>query len=368
MQTGRDHRAPLLHRTLGRAALGQPAERLLASRQPSTDDLSRPPAGGLCATWQQLLLSLGQGPGSVPLGLTLIEAQKYARRAEQLAVLKTFAEGELLRRLPFRNLVGGSLSFPAETKLPRVGFRAVNEGYRQSYGVINSDSEFVHLFGGDLDVDRSIVDLQGPEARAAQTEMKVRSMRLTLEAAIINGDDTFDPRAFNGLSKRLVPGEDQTIDNGGSTLNLLALEALTDSVIGYGGDKVLIASKAARRQISTASRQAGGDLYEVIDGRHYFEGIEILLVEEDAEGNPVLGYDEPGDTTSIYCCVLGDAAVCGLQGPFEGRYGISVRDFGEVHDAPVFRTRVDWYVGFAVCNRKAAARLFNVAPMPLVLP
>jgi hypothetical protein len=62
----------------------------------------------------------------VPLGLTLIEAQKYARRAEQLAVLKTFAEGELLRRLPFRNLVGGSLSFPAETKLPRVGFRAVN--------------------------------------------------------------------------------------------------------------------------------------------------------------------------------------------------------------------------------------------------
>ena len=89
----------------------------------------------------------------MPLGLTLIEAQKYARRAEQLAVLKTFAEGELLRRLPFRNLVGGSLSFPAETKLPRVGFRAVNEGYRQSYGVINSDSEFVHLFGGDLDVD-----------------------------------------------------------------------------------------------------------------------------------------------------------------------------------------------------------------------
>jgi hypothetical protein len=288
------------------------------------------------------------------LGLTLIEAQKYARRAEQLAVLKTFAEGELLRRLPFRNLDGGSLSFPAQTKLPRVGFRAVNEGYRQSYGVINSDSEFVHLFGGDLDVDRSIVDLQGPEARAAQTEMKVRSMRLTLEAAIINGDDTFDPRAFNGLSKRLAPGDEQTIDNGGSTLNLLALEAL-------------IASKAARRQISTASRQAGGDLYEVIDGRHDFEGIEILLVEEDAEGQAVLGYDEPGDTTSIYCCVLGDAAVCGLQGPFEGRYGISVRDFGEVHDAPVFRTRVDWYVGFAVCNRKAAARLYNVAPMPLVV-
>jgi hypothetical protein len=74
------------------------------------------------------------------LGLTLIEAQKFARGAEQLAVLKTFAKGELLRRLPFRNLVRGSLSFPAETKLPRVGFRAVNEGYSQGYGVINPNS------------------------------------------------------------------------------------------------------------------------------------------------------------------------------------------------------------------------------------
>jgi hypothetical protein len=42
----------------------------------------------------------------------------------------------------------------------------------------------------------------------------------------------------------------------------------------------------------------------------------------------VLGYDEPGDTTSIYCCVLGDA----------------------------------------VCNRKAAARLFNGGRQRLDLP
>jgi hypothetical protein len=66
----------------------------------------------------------------------------------------------------------------------------VNEGYKQSYGVVDPQSEAVHLFGGDVDVDRSIVDLQGPEARASQVEMKVRSMRLTLEAALINGDAT----------------------------------------------------------------------------------------------------------------------------------------------------------------------------------
>jgi len=211
-------------------------------------------------------------------------------------------------------------------------------------------------------VDRSIVDLNGQEARASQTEQKVRSMRLTLEAAIINGDATFDPRAFDGLSKRLLPAGPQTIDNDGGTVKLTKLEELVDSVNASGGEKVLITSKAGRRQISHASREAGGDLYQVMDGRHWFEDTEILVVDEDANGHPVLGFGEAGSTTSFYCCVFGDELVTGLQGPFEGRYGISVRDFGEVQDAPVFRTRVDWYVGFAVCHDRSVARLFNIGP------
>ena len=122
------------------------------------------------------------------MGLTLIEAAKYENRLEHLAVLKTFSEGELLARLPFMNIAGSGLFYYAEQELPSVGFRAVNEGYTQSYGVVDQRAEAVHLFGGDVDVDRSIVDLMGPEARASQIEMKVRSMRLTLEATVINGD------------------------------------------------------------------------------------------------------------------------------------------------------------------------------------
>jgi hypothetical protein len=127
------------------------------------------------------------------MGLSLIEAAKHETRVERLAVIKTFTEGQLISRLPFRNLLGGALKFAVEKKMPRVGFRAVNEGYRRDYGAVENDTEFVHLFGGDLDVDRSIVDLNGPEARASKTEQKVRSMRLTLEAAVINGDAAFDP-------------------------------------------------------------------------------------------------------------------------------------------------------------------------------
>ena len=43
------------------------------------------------------------------MGLTLIEAAKYETRLEHLAVIKTFAEGELLSWLPFMNIAGGGL-------------------------------------------------------------------------------------------------------------------------------------------------------------------------------------------------------------------------------------------------------------------
>jgi hypothetical protein len=74
---------------------------------------------------------------------------------------------------------------------------------------------------------------------------------------------------------------------------------------------------------------------------HRYQECEILTVDRDALGREILGFSEAVDTTSIYCLAFGDQGVSGLQGPFQGRYGISVRDLGEVPDAPVFRTRVD---------------------------
>ncbi len=308
------------------------------------------------------------------MGLTLIEAAKYENRLEHLAVLKTFSEGELLARLPFMNIAGSGLFYSAEQELPSVGFRAVNEGYTQSYGVVDQRAEAVHLFGGDVDVDRSIVDLMGPEARASQIEMKVRSMRLTLEATVINGDTAANPRAFDGLSKRLQPGDAMAIDNSagagvaGAPLDFDRLDELIDSVNAYGGSKVLVMSKAMRRQLNALARSTmGGGVYQTSTNSygmtvHRYQDCDILTVDRDAQGVEVMGYDEAGGTSSIYCCTFGDQGVTGLQGPFQGRYGISVRDLGEVPDAPVFRTRVDWYVGFAVLHPRASGRLFNITP------
>ena len=257
--------------------------------------------------------------------------------------------------------------YAAEAELPAVGFRAVNEGYSQSYGVIDQRAEAVHLFGGDVDVDRSIVDLMGPEARASQIEMKIRSMRLTLEATIVNGDASADARAFDGLAKRLPPADAMAIDNGDAPLSFDPLDALIDSVDGMGRPKVLLMSRAMRRQLNALARSEQCCSYSAETNAlgmtvHRYQDCEILTVDRDAQGREVMGYDEAGGTSSIYCLALGDQGVTGLQGPFQGRYGISVRDLGEVPDAPVFRTRVDWYVSFAVLHPRSAGRLHGITP------
>lgn len=90
---------------------------------------------------------------------------------------------------------------------------------------------------------------------------------------------------------------------------------------------------------------------------------EVLTVDQDADGHEVMGYDEAGGTSSPpYCITFGDEAATGLQGRFDGRCGISVRDLGEVSDAPVFRTRVDWYIGFACKHPRCVGRLHGIEP------
>ena len=46
--------------------------------------------------------------------------------------------------------------------------------------------------------------------------------------------------------------------------------------------------------------------------------------------------------------------------------GIIIDQLGQVDDAPVDRTRIEWYVGEAIFNGRSAARLFGVTDAAVV--
>lgn len=300
------------------------------------------------------------------MALTLVESAKHARSPEELAVIRELSEGDLLSVLPFRNIAGSGLFWRREEELAGVGFRHINDGLEEDYGTSSQQSEALKFFGGDVIVDRAILELEGPEARAYQVQSKIRALRMSYERVFIKGDETgSNGLEFDGIEKRCgaAGATSQSFANGGAGLSFSALDEMLDSVDAQGGQKYLVMSKAMRRALTASARNGvingGIQIQQNEMGRMqaFYQETPILIVDRDERNNEILGANEPGNTSSVYCISFGDLLTVGLQNG-----GISVRDLGESHEKPAFLTRIEWYCGMATINGRSIARLAGVDP------
>jgi len=294
------------------------------------------------------------------MALTLLEAAKLnSGDTYKAGVLTKFAEtSDLLRVLPFEGINGNSLKYNVEETLPGIGFRGVNESFDESTGIINPKVESLTIAGGDLDVDKFIVDTMGTDQRAVQESMKIKALSLSWTRTFIKGDNETEPREFDGLQVRLTG--DALIANHatGAGLSLAKLDEAIDAV---DGANYIAMSKSVRRRLTVAARTAavGGNITYTKDefGRQVtmYNDIPILIMDKDNENNEILGFTETNSTTSIYVIALGEGQVSGLENG-----GMDVRDLGELETKPAFRTRVEWYSGMGVFAPRVAARLKNI--------
>jgi hypothetical protein len=296
------------------------------------------------------------------MGLSLVEAKKHSRNPQEIAVITELSAGPLLSTIPFRNIQGSGLFYKREESLGDVGFRSFNEGYDESYAEIRQYSEALKLFGGDIRVDRAMVELEGAQARAYQIQAKVRAMRLAWEGLFINGDSNSTAAEFDGLALRLPAAEagshSQVIANGSSAaaLNLNKLDEAIDAVDAQGGQKYLVMSKSARRHLSAVARASGQiDIQRSEFGGQQlvYGGLPVLEIDRDHKNLPIL--DGTPTDQSIYVVSFGNDHVTGIQNG-----GPQVRDLGEATEGPYLVTRVEWLCGLAVINGRSAARLTKV--------
>lgn len=308
------------------------------------------------------------------MSVTLVEAAKLSTIPLERAVIETFArESDIAAAFPVDTIAGGAVKYNREGALPGIAFRGVNESYTESTGVVNPVTDSVVICGGDLDVDKFLVDTQGAQVRAVQTLMKVKALADAWTTKFIKGDSTSDPREFDGLQARLVGN--QRIDNGttdgGDALSLAKLDQLIDSV---DNPTHLIMSKAMRRRLSAAARLYTVAGYLTYDKDAFgqrvtmYNDLPILVAYSQNGGTEPLGFTELGYTgstataTSIYCVSFTPGRFTGIQNG-----GMQVRDLGEQDSKPVFRTRVEWYMGLAVWHGRAAARLRGVKDAAVVV-
>lgn len=308
------------------------------------------------------------------MALTLVEAAKlHSGDVVRQAVIELYAgSSDILMNLPFDNIDGNALKYNREEALPGVGFRGVNEGYTESTGILNPMVEALVIAGGDLDVDKFIIDTMGMDQRSTQEAMKIRALALSWTKKFIKGDSETEPREYDGLQKRITGAQKIAAgsSSGGDALSLAKLDELIDQTLN---PTHLIMNKAMRRRLTQAARTTtvGGFITYEKDafGRTVtiYNDLPILIVDLDEAGTAVLPFTEanPGGgsaaSTSIYCVSMGDGMLMGLQNG-----DIDARDIGELESKPAFRTRVEWYSGVAAYNGRAAARLHGIKDAAVV--
>jgi hypothetical protein len=306
------------------------------------------------------------------MAVTLVEAAKLTQDPLRSAIIELYArDADILRVLPFDTIAGNALRYNREETLPGIGFRGVNEAYTESTGVINPMTEPLVIAGGDLDVDRFIVDTMGPDQRSTQEAMKVKALAHRWARAFIKGDSLSEPREFDGLQVRLTGSQKITAGatSGGAALSLAKLDELLDAVEGVTH---LIMNRTMRRLLTAAARSTTVSGYVTYSqdefGRQIsqYNDVPILIADQDNTGAEILPFTEAADAggataTSIYAVSLREGMLQGIQSG-----DIDVRDLGELEEKPAFRTRVEWYSGIALFNPRAAARLYSIGNLAVV--
>lgn len=295
------------------------------------------------------------------MAFTLAEYAKMSQDELRRAVIETFAKSSaVLDSLRFSDIEGSALQYNIEKALPGIGFRGINEAYSESTGILNPAVEKLKIIGGDLDTDLFLIKTMGEDRWATDVKMKIKAAALYFTRMFFDGDESVDPRQFDGLNKRLTGSQVISAGTNGAELTENMLDQLIDAV--EGGPTDLYMSKKMRRQLNNLAK-ANQLLKTTVDqwGRpiETYAGIPIRIIERDNLDNEILDFDETqgssNQTGSIYAVRNEEGYLEAIQsGPLD------TRKFDELEQKPAKRVRIEWYVGIAIFHPRAVARLKGI--------
>jgi hypothetical protein len=307
--------------------------------------------------------------------LTMLEAAKVmSGEVKRQAVVEMFAaESDILRVLPFTDIPGGSYTYTQEGTLPGVAFRNIGGSYTPGAGVLNPYTEQFKIMGGEIDVDRASVRINGIGVRSVHERMKIKKMASNFTLKFIKGDSTSTAAEFDGLQRRLTGNQliEAGSTDGGDALSLLKLDEAIDAV---DDPTHLFMSKAMARRLNAAARTTAVGGYMTYSRDEFgrpirtYNDLPILIADRNSYADAVLAFDEVGSggatatATSIYALSLGEGMLTGLQ----NEAGMEVIDLGEIDASPVMRTRIEWICSIAPVHGRSAARLRGISDAPVV--
>jgi hypothetical protein len=301
--------------------------------------------------------------------------------------------GNIMQDVPIINkkaLIASGVRF--EGNLPTVNWSQLNAEGVTTKGTPTPYQEQVYLLRNYIDVDKMLIEDENAivDPRAAQSEAYLKALTYDMNYKFIhNNHITGDVNAPVGIQYRIANGgtfgvrPENLIDAGGSDLSqagatqatankfLEQLDQLLWSVDSPEGSGVtLYVNEVMKRRLNFAVRLLGtsGGFATVRDQFdrtiEMYKGATIRDIGYKADQTTRIitntelatGLADTGGTyTSIYAVNFSTNHFFGWQ--FDD---INVQDLGLLNNGVIFRTLIDWAIGFMNESTRSIARLYDV--------
>lgn len=325
---------------------------------------------------------------------TLAQAAQNERDPLRKGLLSVFwMESNLMAAIPWETLnrLYVELRRVGRLTLTQASWVNIADGYANATVAIDSLQEEAFKLGRNVDIPRDLANIDGEfvDPATLNVEENLKSIAYELNDAIINGPNvggtTGTPltNAITGMTVRiaqqaalagLAAAQTATAANGtafgptASSANrqtvLDALDAVFYFIDQHGPDwgvsnqTFLLALNSAYRREGTLFAQSRDQFgrwvnnyrgVPIYDAGLKFDQQTFIITNAEVQGSST-------DATSVYF------AKNGVFTHFHGweKGPLSVRDVGELQDAPILRQKIDWVMGLANWHPRCLARVTGI--------
>lgn len=301
--------------------------------------------------------------------ITLPEyAKGFAMEDIRRTVIEMFTQkSDVLEVMPFESLRGSKYTGYREAALPVLAFRAINEASSSGHGIISPFDEATYIIDHDIDVDRAIQDRHGPERRNYEERMGITGAARLWVDTFIKGDQSTNPRIFNGIQLRSnLFGRKfhNSANSGGAALSLANLDTMLNNLSKKSGTSYILIPFVSIPLFIAAARNTTltGFVMQTWDEtgtpKMSYAGHRFLIGYPKDDQVPVLQFNEVASgggsavTASLYGLTLGEGMLRGIQ-----VRPLTPEDVGLLQDRKTYRTHISWDVGIVDEHKFCLTRL-----------
>jgi len=302
------------------------------------------------------------------MALTLTEGNKYSTTELQRAVIdRLVKDSEILKLLPFEEILGNSLTYDTITTDAGADFYAVGDTWTEGTPVLTQATATLKILGGDADVDNFLLTTRSNKMDLKGTVLgnKVKAVQNKFLDTFFYGNATTNTKEFNGLHALMTSTtyntvQEQTASGDGGATSIAKLQETIDLVTGWKPTH-LVMSKLLRRIINvyldsigdkfTATRDQYGKMIES------FRGLDVIVDDHilNTESTTDLGAYESSttdDQSTIFVLTFDPMACCGIHSGDR----VQTIPLGDLETKDAQRWRIKWYPSLMLQDLRSCAK------------